>query len=290
MAVYERTYRRYDGALTPERRRILAFPRYAFDEVFRSKLFLALCVVFLLWPLVIACILYLPHNLGFLKLFQTDSETVSAIFGFDAEFFYNWLMKPQIAMAFVLTFLVGPALVTADLRNNGLALYFSRPLSRTEYVLGKASILVLLLSAVTWVPALAVFGFQVYLEGADWLRANWRAGLGIVLGTWIWILLLCLVSIALSAYVKWKPVARLSMILVFIVAAGLASVMNLQFRTDWASVINLGDMVHVIVASLFGVPPNIAVPPWAAWTSVLVTCGACVWLLARKLRPYEVVR
>ena len=290
MAVYERTYRRYSGALTPERWRILAFPRYAFEEVFRSKLFLAMCVVFLLWPLAVASVLYLPHNLGVLRLFNTDSATLSQIFGFDAKFFYNWLMKPQTVMAFVLTFIVGPALVTADLRNNGLALYFSRPLSRTEYVIGKASVLVLLLSVVTWVPALFVFGFQVYLEGTDWLAANWRAGTGLVLGAWIWILLLCLVSIALSAYVKWKPVARLSMILVFIVAAGLASVMNLQFRTDWASVINLGDMIHVIVTSLFGVPSNIEVPTWAAWISVLVACVVCVGLLARKLRPYEVVR
>jgi ABC-2 type transport system permease protein len=290
MAVYERTYRRYSGPLTAERRRIVSFPRYAFDEVFRSKLFLALCVVCLLWPLVIASILYLPHNLGFLKLFNTDSATMSQIFRFDAKFFYDWLMTPQIAVAFVITFLVGPALVTADLRNNGLALYFSRPLSRTEYVIGKSSILVLLLSALTWIPDLLVFGFQVYLEGTDWLAANWRAAIGLAFGMWIWILLLCLVSIALSAYVKWKPVARLSMVLVFIVAAGLATVLNLQFRTDWASVINLTDMIHVIVTSLFGVPSNLEIPPWAAWLSVLLACLVCVGLLARKLRPYEVVR
>lgn len=290
MAVYERTYRRYTGPLTPMRRRFLVFPRYAFDEVFRSKLFLAFCVVCLLYPLGIACILYLPHNLGFLKLFNVDAATVSRIFSFNAKFFYEWLMTPQMMMAFAVTFVIGPALVTADLRNNGLALYFARPLSRTEYVLGKISILVLLLSAVTWVPGLLVFGFQVYLEGTDWLAQNWRAGVGLVVGAWIWILLLGLVSIALSAYVKWKPVARLSMILVFIVTAGMAAVMNLQFQTEWASVINLSDMVHVIVATLFGVPPRSPVPPWAAWTTVLATCSACVLLMARKLRPYEVVR
>jgi ABC-2 type transport system permease protein len=155
---------------------------------------------------------------------------------------------------------------------------------------GKASILVVLLSAITWIPGFAVFGFQVYLEGGDWLAANWRAGLGLVVGSWIWILLLCLVSIALSAYVKWRPVARMSMILVFIVAAGLAGVLNLQFRTDWASVINLSDMFHVIVTSLFGVESSLDVPPAAAWASILLTCAACVGLLARKLRPYEVVR
>ena len=39
MAVYERTYRPYQGTLTPERTRFLVLPRYAYREIFRTKLF-----------------------------------------------------------------------------------------------------------------------------------------------------------------------------------------------------------------------------------------------------------
>ena len=59
------------------------------------------------------------------------------------------------AFAAILGPLVGPVLVSPDLVNNALPLYFSRPFSRAEYVLGKVSVLALLLSLVGGVMGLA---------------------------------------------------------------------------------------------------------------------------------------
>ena len=42
-----------------------------------------------------------------------------------------------------------------------MPLYLARPFSRTEYVLGKASTLVILLSLLTWIPGLFLFGVGV---------------------------------------------------------------------------------------------------------------------------------
>jgi len=292
VAVYERTYRGYSGGLTPPRSRILVFPRYAYDEIFRSKLFLAFLVLCLVWSFGLACALYLPHNLGFIKAFQLDPQQVSDFFAdlFDANFFYGWFMWPVGFMALVITIIVGPVLVTSDMRNNGLALYFSRPVTRTDYVLGKSLVLVSLLSVVTWIPGLVLFLFQCYLEGPEWMRVNYRVAVGIFVGSWIWIAVLCLISLALSAYVKWRPVARMSLLVVFFVAGGLAAVINVMFRTSWGSVINITDMIHVIWAGLFGVEPLNDTPQWVAWLSPAIFCAVCLVLLARKLRPYEVVR
>lgn len=292
MAVYERNYRRYTGNLTAEFDRIMVFPRYAYEQILRSKLFLAFMTLCLVWSFVLACLLYIPHNLGFIKAFQLDPEVVSRTFAnfFNAKFFFNWFMLPVGFMAMILTFVVGPVLVTSDIRNNGLALYFSRPVTRSEYVLGKSLVLIILLSVITWIPGLLLFGFQSYLEGLDWMKDNYRVAVGIFVGCWIWILVLSLISLALSAYVKWKPVARLSLFLIFFVAGGMAGVINLMLRTDWGSVINITDMMHVIWASLFGIEPLTTTPLWVAFLSPLLFCGVCLVLLARKLRPYEIVR
>ncbi len=292
MAVYEHTYHRYDGELTPEPSRILAFPRYAYEETLKSKLFVAFLVVCLLFSFGFACMLYIPHNLGFIKAFQLDPDEVGDFFAnlFNAEFFFYYFMIPTGFMAVVLTVVVGPVLVTSDLRNNGLALYFSRPITRTEYVLGKSLVLVILLSIITWIPGLLLFAFQSYLEGWEWLSKNYKAAIGISVGSWIWIVVLSLISLAISAYVKWKPVARMSLILLFFVAGGMAGIINVMFGTHWGSVINISDMMHVIWASLFGVKPLVSTPLWVAWSSPLVFCAVSLLMLARKLRPYEVVR
>lgn len=290
MAVYERTYRSFRGTLTPERTRFLVLPRYAFESVFSSKLFVALLVFCFVWPLLLAVFLYLPHNLGFLKGFGVDPNAVKEFFRFDANFFHWYFMYPQGGLAFLVAFIVAPALVSADLRNNGLPLYLSRPFTRTEYVLGKMSVLVFLLSAITWIPGLLLWLFQAYLGGAEWIRDNGRSAAGIFFGSWLWILLLSFIGLALSAYVKWKPVARLLMVLVFVVAGFVSGVLNLSLDTHWADVFNVTQMVHVVWAGLFGVESPVATPQWAAWLSLLALCGGCVALLAQKLKAYEVVR
>lgn len=291
MAVYERSYRGYSGELTPPRSRVMIFPRYAFEDVLRSKLFLTFLVLCLVWSFVLACILYAPHNLGVAKLFRVDPQAVQDFFAgvFDADWFFAWFMVPTGVMALLITIIVGPVLVTSDMRNNGLALYFARPLTRTDYTLGKSLVLVSLLSVVTWMPGLLLFLFQSYLEGLDWARANWRVGFGIFVGSWIWMIVLCLISLAISAYVKWRPVARITLIVLFFVAAIMASTVNWIFGTSWGSVINILDMVRVIWDELFGIG-EATVPLWAAIPAILAVCGVCVLLLARKLRPYEVVR
>lgn len=290
MAVYERTYRAYAGRLTPEKSRFLVLPRYAYEEVFRSKLFVAFLVGCLVWPLVLSLIIYLPHNLSFLKKFALQESDLLNVFQYDASFFLHWFMIPHGSLAFLVALVLGPALISTDMRNNGLALYFSRPFSRFEYVLGKTAILVILLSVVTWIPGLWLFLLHSYLMGAEWFAGHVSIGVAIFLASWIWILILCLLSLAVSAYVKWKPVARIVLVVVWFVLAPVGELINQLFHTYWGSLINLSHMIGVVWARLFGVSLDDGVPVAAAWAALLAACAVCVLLLARKVRAYEVVR
>ena len=290
MAVYERTYRPYTGPLTPEWSRFLVVPDYAFREVFQKKLLLTFLVGCFVWPLIMAILIYLPHNVSFLKLFSQQTGATGFGIDFNAAFFLRAFMVPQGILSFLMAFFVGPALISSDLRNNALPLYLARPFSRWEYIAGKALVLMSLLSLITWIPGLLLFLLQAHLAGNGWLIDNLRIGIAIFLASWIYIALLCLVSLAISAYVKWKPLARLGLFGVFVVAGGLSGVINFTLRTDWGSLINLADMIRVVWSNLFGVTTWSATPVWAAWLSLLAACGVCVLLLWRKIRAYEVVK
>jgi hypothetical protein len=118
-----------------------------------------------------------------------------------------------------------------------------------------------------------------------------RIGVAICLASWLHIAILCLVSLAISAYVKWRPLAGLGLFGVFIVAAGLSQILNVALRTNWGSILDLGEMERVVWSSLFGVDLGAnSVPVPAAWLSLLVACAVCVLLLARRVRAYDVVK
>jgi len=291
MAVYGRSYRRYTGVLTPAWSRFLIFPRYAYETVFKSKLFVAFYSVCFLMPFVGLLLIYLHHNMSALSFLDLPAEELKKFLPINNTFFYTgqWV---QGGLSFLLVLLVGPALVSPDLRNNGLALYLSRPFSRSEYVLGKLSVLLILLSAITWIPALLLYFFQAYLEGAGWLGANLKLGFAIFVGSWAWILFLSLMVLAVSAWVKWKPVARIALMVIFFVSIGFAGAVGGILNTSAGTLVAPWFVIGSIWSSLFNIPldGDFMPPPAAAWISLIAGGLICLWLLSRRIRAYEVVR
>ncbi len=291
MAVYGRTYRAYAGALTPERSRLWVIPRYALKDLFNSKLFLAFFVLCFVAPLIASIRIYLAHNTEAINILRLPGDIINRLFAIEPAFFRNWVMAPQSFMAFFVAMIVGPALISPDLRNNAMPLYLGRPITRRDYVLGKLIVLVVLLSAVTWVPGLALFLLQCFLQGFGWFADNfWLAG-SIVVSSAVWILALSLVALAVSATVKWKPVARLFFFAAPLVLQALGVVLNLSFRTESASVLQVGDLLRSLWAGLFRLPLTAGLPsPVTAWVAFALVCALSVAVLARRIRAYEVER
>jgi|SRR6185295_13840630 len=291
MAVYKSNYGWYRGELTPAWSRFLILPRYALREVFQSRGFVAFFTLCFAVPFAGLLMIYLHHNLAALKFLNLPLEQLQQALPINATFFRRGL-EWQGSLCFLLALFVGPALIAPDLRNNGLPLYLSRPFNRTEYVLGKMTVLLILLSLISWIPGVLLFLFQSYLDGAGWLGDNLGIAWAIFLGSWIWILVLSLVALAVSAWVKWKPVARISLLIVFFVFSGFARALNEALDTWWGWTFSLWAAVQNVWASLFGqeIDSDLAVPIWAAWLTLAVGCSLCLWLLSRRVRAYEVVR
>ncbi len=304
MAVYEHTYKQYAGKLTPEWSRFLVIRRHAFQDVFKSKLFTAFFIICFVPVLIEAILIYLHHNVNALAILQVDVRELLPI---DASFFQTFV-NLQASFAFFVTLLVGPPLVARDLRNNALPLYLCRPFSRTEYVLGKMSVLFILLSAMTWVPQVLLYFFQAYLEGAGWLTSHLSILSGIVVGSIVWILLLALISQAISALVKWRVVASAALLGIFFIPSVFGEVVNQLFMTRWGSIISIGALMRNVIAGLFGTFVRTSAtftdfdgrvghefvvnepPLWACWAALFVICAVCLALLSQKVKAYEIVK
>ena len=72
MAVYKKTYRGYDGPLTPSWSRFLIIPRYAFEELHRSRFLTIFYLASFIFPLVCALLIYIQHNLSVLKIINAE--------------------------------------------------------------------------------------------------------------------------------------------------------------------------------------------------------------------------
>ena len=303
MAVYDHNYKNYAGPLTPEWSRFLVIPRHAFRDVFKSKLFTAFFAICFIPLLVEAILIYLHHNVSALAMMRVNAREIIPI---DASFFQTFV-NLQGGFAFFVTLLVGPPLVSRDLRNNALPLYLCRPFSRTEYVAGKMSVVLFLLSAITWVPQLLLFLFQAYLQGGRWLIDNLWIAVAIFIASVVWILLLALLSQAISALVKWRVIASAALLGLFFIPSVFGEVVNVLFRTRWGNLVSLGALTKNISAGLFGTFESastvitgmdgeivsrvvLSEPPlWTSWAALFVVCAICLAILSAKVKAYEVV-
>jgi len=306
MAVYEQTYKPYKGKLTPEWSRFLIIPRHTLRGVFNSKLFTAFYVICFIPLLVEAVLIYLHHNVTALAIMNLNARQLIPIDGS----FFQYFVNIQGGFAFFVALLVGPPLLSRDLRNNALPLYLCRPFSRTEYVMGKMSVLLILLSWMTWIPQLLMFLFQSYLEGFAWFRSNLWIASAIVIGGLVWILLLGLLSQTVSALLKWRIVASGAMLGLVFIPSVFAGIVNLIFQTRWANIISLFALMANVTAGLFGtfdrVTGSIQItdfndnvitevqllepPLWCAWAALFIFSAVCLAILHWKIKAYEVVR
>jgi ABC-2 type transport system permease protein len=265
----------------------------------RSRFFRIFFLVCLIFPVFCALFVYLYHNLSALELLGLKPSNLMKI---ESQFFLNYLGFQSMLAFFVAAF-VGPGLVAPDLANNALPLYLSRPFSRTEYILGKLTVLVALLSAMTWIPGLLLYLLQGYLAGGTWMGDHTRIAAALVAGSLVWILLLSLLALALSAWVKWRPVAGGLMFGVFFVAAGMGVVSNRVLRIRWGHLLNISHLMGSVWVDMFEEPMRRGagaaffrvargeeIPVWMCWAVLSAMCAACLWLLAHRVKGVEVVR
>jgi ABC-2 type transport system permease protein len=197
-------------------------------------------------------------------------------------------------------------MVASDLANNALPLYLSRPFSRAEYVFGRVATLLLLGSLITWVPGLLLFILQAGLaqgEDAGWWHRNLHIAWGIFAGSLIWLLLLAVLALALSAWVRWRIIATGLFVGLFFVMAGVGEATNEALRTYWGRLLNLGYLIMTVWKDLFDVvvtesqrrgqvgdPTKLDIPAGYCWLALLTVAGICLLLLSRRLQAREVVR
>ena len=264
----------------------MVLPRFAWRRLFQQRLVVLLTVAAMIWPLLCACFIYLTNHAELLKgLFGREFETFIEANGN----FFMVFMNVQAAFATFLAALIGPGLIAPDLANNALPLYFSRPLTRSDYTWARLIVLFGMLSLITWIPGLLLFGMQVGMAGASWFRANWTIGSAIVAGFAIWVLLVSMVALASSAYVRWRVVAGALILGFFFILSGVSVMINGVFRVTWGHALNPAWAANRLWCEMLSVEPPTG-PGVTACASVLAAIILLlVLVLERKLRPVEVI-
>jgi ABC-2 type transport system permease protein len=242
MPIFDQGYQHWQGKLSGHAWRWLTITRRGVRAQWTSRW--VRVVLLLAWLPALALILVLV----FWGLFEQQAEMVMPIIQFFRlpkemmagphafrttvwTLAYEYFFQFEMFFAMILVLLVGPNLISQDLRFNALPLYFSRPLRRIDYFVGKLGVIATFLGAVAVVPAVLAYVLGVVFsldlgvirDTAHLLPAALGYGLLIVLSAGT-------LMLALSSLSRNSRYIGALWVGVWFVSSGLATVLSIIHR------------------------------------------------------------
>jgi ABC-type transport system involved in multi-copper enzyme maturation permease subunit len=291
MAIFQKAYQGYSGPLSSTFARTLVIFRYALADVFQSRLFVAFFFISLLLPLLLMCAIYLYHNIEL--LIQMDVE-LNELTDINGNAFVLAMQIPQNFLLFVMVMAIGPTMISPDLRNNAMPLYLSRPINKASYIFGKLLVLIFLGSLISWIPGLLLILLQAFLAGDGWLGDNWQIPLASIVTSLTWIVCLSLLAFAVSAFVKWKAMARMFFFGLILLGSIVGGVIEEIFGGVGGYIVNLYAALEVLMTALYSADSDLLgfvpqMPVEVAVLQFLIISLVALVLLTRRIRAFQVV-
>jgi ABC-2 type transport system permease protein len=277
MPIHDQGYRRYRGSRAAGRG-WWVIARAGLLERIRERRFLAL-LLFAWSPFLVRAV----------QIYVASAFPQAAFLAATPETFREFLNQQGIFVFFV-TIYVGAGLISADRRANALQIYLAKPLTRTEYVAGKLTILGVFLIAVTWVPAMLLLLLQLVLAGSvAFVRANLFLIPAVTLFAIVQVATSALAMLALSSLSKnGRFVGMMYAGIVFFTAAMFQVLRAITGNRRWA-LISPQDTLDAIGAGIFRVERAGDAPLAMSLLMVALLVGASLWVLDRRVRGVDVV-
>jgi ABC-2 type transport system permease protein len=170
MPIFDQGYQHWSGSLSGHAWRWLTITRHGVRAGMKNPLLRVLVIVswlpavglafmLCLWGLLEQKSSFIQPLMGFLSgIFPTQVLADPKAFRVPVwTVCFRYFLEIELPISMILVLLVGPGLISQDLRFNALPLYFSRPLRRGDYFMGKLGVIAWFLGMVVIVPSLIAY-------------------------------------------------------------------------------------------------------------------------------------
>ncbi len=281
MPIHRERYRRRDEGIDARGRAWLVIAANGLRILVRRRPFLFLMILAWIPAIVRAVQIYAAANVP--NVAQIPFLTITP------RMFRDFLGQ-QEPFVFFLTVYAGSGLIADDLRARALPLYLSRPVTRTQYIAGKAAILMVALASVTWLPAMLllllvpVFAGNMTFVGANLYLIPAISAYAVIHVTLSTFMILALSSVSRSRWfvaVMYAGLAFFTHAMFGVIGAAVQGTM-FSWVSIFANLNQIGDL-------LFRMPPRYDTPPLVSTVVLGIIIAIAMFVLSRRIRAVEVV-
>lgn len=289
MTVREKGYAHWDGQLLAGKRPWWPITRLGIKLAFKKKYFRLLYFGAFVPALAFLVGIYISERIEDFRYMIRGSQQIIEI---NPAYFKTYFTSDFLLFMMVMLLVVGGAgLISDDLRYNSLQLYFSRPLRKRDYLLGKAMVLLFFLLTLTLLPGLLFIIFKLLFSGSfgflssyPWLPLSVAAYSGLAAAFF------CLYALLLSALSKNRRYVAILIFAVYVFLDMLHGFFYETFKNPAFALLSLKANLQQVGAVLFKQKPAYPVPWYWSLLILLAVCAVASFVLNRKVRGVEVVK
>jgi len=276
--IHDQGYRRYGGSREPNGRRWWVIARAGLMSRIRERRVIGVLVA-----------AWIPFIVRGVQFYASANFQGAAILAPTTDTFREFLGQQEIFI-FIVSIVIGAGLIADDRRANALQIYLSKPLTRVEYIAGKLATLAMVLTFITWLPAVLLLVLQMLFAGSTkFLGEHLFLIPAITLVAAVQVFVSSFAVLALSSLSKSRRfVAMMYAGILFFTAAMYQALRQITTSSVWAA-ISPRDTMSVIADGIFRIQGSRPIPFPVAVVVVIVLIAASIWILERRVRGVEVV-
>lgn len=277
--VHDQSYRRYQGERLPLGRAWMIILRTGLRTFLARRIFLALLLM-----------AWLPFLVRAVQIYAVVTfPQARQVLPVTAELFRNFV-DFQGLFTFFVTIYVGSGLIANDRRAHALQVYLSKPLLRAEYIIGKLATLLVYLTGVTLLPAIALLLVQIVLSGGfDLHRTSPFLAPAVLLSSAVRVIVPALTMLALSSLSTSSRYVAVMYTGLLFVSEALYGVLTVVTGSTGVAWVSLSKNLDVVTDALFRLPPRYDTPVIVSALVLLCVVVLSISVLERRVRGVEVV-
>lgn len=293
MTVRDLGYRAYEGELRPASQNTWVMLRYGLWRIWGS--WLNRLVVFFFWiPFAVYAVVAL------LRFFASGPE-LSAVPEGAPPVAQWWLSPPAEWMreltgiqfwlfAVPVTLRSGANVIAADLNNKAYQFYFAKPVTPTQYLLGRVAALAVFIFGVVFVPSMLLTFVFMGTGPDDQLVERLGLMLPALLDALVISVTLSILSIGVSAMSRSRALTLTAWIVVLVVPAALGSLVEAIAEVEWAWAISVPGLLWSLGDGLYKVAEDWEQLKWFHSAPLLVAlCAGAAYFAYHRVTKAEVI-
>ncbi len=293
MPIFDQGYRHLDREIGPPTRRFWTITATGVRLALKKKTMIVLLLLSaapFLVALVTIYVLGTAEQAGSSidpRMAEAARESIHIDGAFFWQFFFVWhttFLGPVIAL------FVGAGLIADDRRTNALEIYFSRPISKLDYLLGKLGILIVFGLFTTLAEGALLYIVHVSMKG-DFSYVLETRGLlfGIVAASILITVPIACAVLAVSSFAKSARFAGLAWFGFWMLTGAMGGILTEISRSDGFAIIGFQMNVEQVVSRVLEGKPHFDYP-WGRSLAILAGIVVLSFLILwRRIRPVEIV-